>query len=135
MLVGVPREVKDHEYRVSTIEAIEQEIATADVVIGAVLIPGASAPKLVTRDMLNLMKPRAVLVDVAIDQGGCFETSSATTYSDPTYEVDGIVHYSAATIPSAVPLTSRLPYQAYRPRRSSPPLPSRALGPGVGRNT
>src|SRR3546814_18208349 len=74
MLVGVPREVKDHEYRVSTIEAIEQEIATADVVIGAVLIPGASAPKLVTRDMLNLMKPRAALADVAIPPAGCFAT-------------------------------------------------------------
>src|SRR3546814_791234 len=115
--------VKDHEYRVSTIEAIEQEIATADVVIGAVLIPGASAPKLVTRDMLNLMKPRAVLVDVAIDQGGCFETSRATTYADPTYEVDGIVHYCVANMPGAVPLTSRFPYPADRIRRIAPAMP------------
>ena len=92
--------------RVPTIEAIEQEIAAADVVVGAVLIPGASAPKLVTRAMLGLMKPRAVLVDVAIDQGGCFETSHATTHADPTYEVDGIIHYCVANMPGAVPLTS-----------------------------
>ena len=92
--------------RVPTTEAIEQEIAAADVVVGAVLIPGASAPKLVTRTMLGLMKPRAVLVDVAIDQGGCFETSHATTHADPTYEVDGIIHYCVANMPGAVPLTS-----------------------------
>ena len=92
--------------RVPTIEAIEQEIAAADVVVGSVLIPGASAPKLVTRAMLGLMKPRAVLVDVAIDQGGCFETSHATTHADPTYEVDGIIHYCVANMPGAVPLTS-----------------------------
>lgn len=92
--------------RVSTLEAIEQEISGADVVIGAVLIPGASAPKLVTRKMLRLMKPRAVLVDVAIDQGGCFETSHATTHAEPTYEVDGIIHYCVANMPGAVPLTS-----------------------------
>jgi len=92
--------------RVSTLEAIEQEISEADVVIGAVLIPGASAPKLVTRKMLSLMKARAVLVDVAIDQGGCFETSHATTHADPTFEVDGIIHYCVANMPGAVPLTS-----------------------------
>jgi alanine dehydrogenase len=92
--------------RVSTIQSIEDEIAEADVVIGAVLVPGASAPKLVTRQMLGLMKPRAVLVDVAIDQGGCFETSHATTHADPTYEVDGIIHYCVANMPGAVPLTS-----------------------------
>jgi len=92
--------------RVSTLEAIEQEISEADVVVGAVLIPGASAPKLITRDMLSLMKPRAVLVDVAIDQGGCFETSRATTHAEPTYEVDGIIHYCVANMPGAVPLTS-----------------------------
>ncbi|WP_454882865.1 alanine dehydrogenase [Sphingomonas oryzagri] len=92
--------------RVSTIQSIEDEIAEADVVIGAVLVPGASAPKLVTRPMLGLMKPRAVLVDVAIDQGGCFETSHATTHADPTYEVDGIIHYCVANMPGAVPLTS-----------------------------
>ena len=92
--------------RVSTIQSIEDEIGEADVVIGAVLVPGASAPKLVTRPMLGLMKPRAVLVDVAIDQGGCFETSHATTHADPTYEVDGIIHYCVANMPGAVPLTS-----------------------------
>ena len=92
--------------RVSTLEAIEQEISEADAVIGAVLIPGASAPKLVTRAMLGHMKRRAVLVDVAIDQGGCFETSHATTHADPTYEVDGVIHYCVANMPGAVPLTS-----------------------------
>lgn len=92
--------------RFSTMDVIEQEIAEADAVIGAVLIPGASAPKLVTRDMLGHMKPRAVLVDVAIDQGGCFETSHATTHADPTYEVDGVIHYCVANMPGAVPLTS-----------------------------
>jgi alanine dehydrogenase len=92
--------------RVSTLEAIEQEIGEADAVIGAVLIPGASAPKLVTREMLGLMKRRSVLVDVAIDQGGCFETSHATTHADPTYEVDGVIHYCVANMPGAVPLTS-----------------------------
>lgn len=92
--------------RVSTLEAIEHEISEADAVIGAVLIPGASAPKLVTRSMLSHMKRRAVLVDVAIDQGGCFETSHATTHADPTYEVDGVIHYCVANMPGAVPLTS-----------------------------
>ncbi|WP_298674408.1 alanine dehydrogenase [uncultured Sphingomonas sp.] len=90
----------------STIAAIEEALATADVVIGAVLVPGAAAPKLVTRAMLALMKPRAVLVDVAIDQGGCFETSHPTTHADPTYEVDGVIHYCVANMPGAVPLTS-----------------------------
>lgn len=92
--------------RVSTLEAIEQEIAAADAVIGSVLVPGASAPRLITRDMLAMMKPRSVLVDVAIDQGGCFETSRATTHDQPTYEVDGIIHYCVANMPGAVPLTS-----------------------------
>jgi alanine dehydrogenase len=92
--------------RFSTIEAIEQEVFAADVVIGAVLIPGASAPKLVTRDMLKSMKPGAVVVDVAIDQGGCFETSRPTTHANPTYQVDGIVHYCVANMPGAVPVTS-----------------------------
>jgi alanine dehydrogenase len=81
-------------------------IAQADLVIGAVLIPGAAAPKLVTRDMLGLMRPGAVLVDVAIDQGGCFETSHATTHAEPTYMVDGIVHYCVANMPGAVARTS-----------------------------
>jgi alanine dehydrogenase len=78
----------------------------ADMVIGAVLIPGAVAPKLVTREMLGLMRPGSVLVDVAIDQGGCFATSHATTHDDPVFEVDGIVHYCVANMPGAVPVTS-----------------------------
>ncbi|YBV96668.1 alanine dehydrogenase [Phyllobacteriaceae bacterium JZ32] len=92
--------------RYSTIEALEEEVYSADVVIGAVLIPGAAAPKLVTREMLSGMKKGAVIVDVAIDQGGCFETSHATTHSEPTYEVDGIIHYCVANMPGAVPVTS-----------------------------
>ncbi len=87
---------------------IEEVIPSADLVIGAVLIPGARAPKLVTRDMLGSMKPGAVLVDVSIDQGGCFETSQPTTHSDPVYEVDGIVHYCVANMPGAVPITSTI---------------------------
>ena len=86
--------------------ALAAEVAEADLVIGAVLVPGASAPKLVTRDMLGTMKPGAVLVDVAIDQGGCFETSHATTHAEPTYVVDGIVHYCVANMPGAVARTS-----------------------------
>jgi alanine dehydrogenase len=92
--------------RYSTISAIEEELIAADVVIGAVLVPGASAPKLVTREALETMKPKAVLVDVAIDQGGCFETSRPTTHDKPTYEVEGRVHYCVANMPGAVPLTS-----------------------------
>ena len=92
--------------RFSTIESVEEEVFAADVVIGAVLVPGASAPKLVTRAMLKSMRPGAVLVDVAIDQGGCFETSRPTTHTDPTYEVDGVVHYCVANMPGAVPVTS-----------------------------
>ena len=92
--------------RYSTLEAIEREIRTADVVIGSVLVPGASAPKLITRQMLGLMRPRTVLVDVAIDQGGCFATSHATTHAEPTYEVDGIIHYCVANMPGSVPRTS-----------------------------
>jgi alanine dehydrogenase len=92
--------------RYSTIEALEDECFTADMVIGAVLIPGAAAPKLVTREMLSGMKQGAVVVDVAIDQGGCFETSRPTTHSEPTYEVDGVVHYCVANMPGAVPITS-----------------------------
>jgi alanine dehydrogenase len=92
--------------RFSTRESVAEEVFSADAVIGAVLIPGASAPKLVTRKMLASMKPGAVLVDVAIDQGGCFETSHATTHAEPTFVVDGIVHYCVANMPGAVPLTS-----------------------------
>ncbi|MGZ8476096.1 MAG: alanine dehydrogenase [Candidatus Limnocylindria bacterium] len=87
---------------------IEQIAADADLIIGAVLIPGARAPKLITRDMLGGLKPGTVLVDVAIDQGGCFETSRPTTHSDPIYEVDGIVHYCVANMPGAVPATSTI---------------------------
>jgi alanine dehydrogenase len=90
----------------STVDAIETEITLADAVIGAVLVPGASAPKLVTRTMLGLMKPHSVLVDVAIDQGGCFEMSHATTHAEPTFEIDGIIHYCVANMPGAVPQTS-----------------------------
>ncbi len=90
----------------STQDAIEECVRKADLVIGAVLIPGAAAPKLVTREMLQVMKPGAVLVDVAIDQGGCFETSKATTHQEPTYEVDGIVHYCVANMPGGVARTS-----------------------------
>ena len=85
---------------------LDSEVFGADVVIGAVLIPGASAPKLVTRAMLARMRPKSVLVDVAIDQGGCFETSHPTTHDAPTYELDGIIHYCVANMPGAVPATA-----------------------------
>jgi alanine dehydrogenase len=85
---------------------IEESIVEADVVIGAVLIPGARAPKLVTRAMIGTMKQGAVVVDVAIDQGGCFETSRPTTHSDPVYSVDGVTHYCVANMPGGVPITS-----------------------------
>jgi alanine dehydrogenase len=85
---------------------IEESVAEADVVIGAVLIPGALAPKLVTREMVRGMRQGAVLADVAIDQGGCAETSRATTHTDPVYEVDGVTHYCVANMPGAVPITS-----------------------------
>jgi len=83
-------------------------LPSADLVIGAVLIPGAKAPKLVTRDMLGLMQPRAVIVDIAIDQGGCVETARPTTHHDPVYEVDGILHYAVSNMPGTVPRTSTL---------------------------
>ena len=101
----MPRNVKtlmSSEYN------IREELKTADLVVGSVLIPGAKATKLVTRDMLALMEPGSVLVDVAIDQGGCFETSHPTTHEEPTYYVDGILHYCVANIPGAVPYTSTL---------------------------
>lgn len=101
----MPRNVKtlmSSEYN------IREELKSADIVIGSVLIPGAKAPKLVTREMLSLMEPGSVLVDVAIDQGGCFETSHPTTHEEPTYYVDGILHYCVANIPGAVPYTSTL---------------------------
>ncbi|MCW4453784.1 alanine dehydrogenase [Flavobacterium sp. MXW15] len=90
----------------STRDAIEARLPQSDLVIGAVLIPGAAAPKLVTRAQLALMRPGSVLVDVAIDQGGCFETSRPTTHQAPTYEVDGIVHYCVANMPGGVARTS-----------------------------
>jgi alanine dehydrogenase len=92
----------------STPATIRDLVTRADVVVGAVLIPGAKAPKVVTRDMLRTMKKGAVLVDVAIDQGGCFETSRPTTHSDPIYIVDGVVHYCVTNMPGAVPKTSTL---------------------------
>jgi alanine dehydrogenase len=90
----------------STKLELEHAIADADLVVGAVLIPGARAPKLITRDILGLMKQGSVIVDVAIDQGGCAETSRPTTHSDPVYVVDGVVHYCVANMPGAVPITS-----------------------------
>ena len=87
---------------------IKRELADVDIVIGSVLIPGDKAPRLITRDMLKLMQPGTVLVDVAIDQGRCFETSKPTTHSEPVYTVDGIVHYAVANIPGAVPNTSTI---------------------------
>ena len=101
----MPRNVKtlmSSEYN------IREELKTADLVIGSVLIPGAKAPKLVTRDMLSIMHPGSVLVDVAIDQGGCFETSRPTTHEEPTYYIGEILHYCVANIPGAVPYTSTL---------------------------
>ena len=92
--------------RYSSIDAVEEEILKADVVIGAVLTAGAAAPKLVRREHLSRMKPGSVLVDVSIDQGGCFETSRPTTHLDPTYTIDGVVHYCVANMPGAAPRTS-----------------------------
>jgi alanine dehydrogenase len=93
---------------ISSPATIRRLIREADLVIGSVLIPGAKAPKLVTRDMLKTMKKGAVMVDVAIDQGGCFETSKATTHKDPIYTIDGIIHYSVGNMPGAVAKTSTL---------------------------
>ncbi len=90
----------------STHDAIEERLPDTDLVIGAVLVPGAAAPKLVSREQLKLMRPGSVLVDVAIDQGGCFETSHATTHQNPTYEVDGVIHYCVANMPGGVARTS-----------------------------
>ena len=92
----------------ASLASIETQVQSADVVIGAVLAPGAAAPRLVTHQMLTSMRPGAVLVDVAIDQGGCFETSHPTTHADPTYIVDGTVHYCVANMPGGVPRTSTL---------------------------
>jgi alanine dehydrogenase len=87
---------------------IEQELPTTDLVIGSVLVPGAKTPHLVTKDMVKLLRPGSVMVDVAVDQGGCFETTHPTTHSEPTYVVDGVVQYAVANIPGAVPYTSTL---------------------------
>ena len=92
--------------RFATLEAIEEEVLVADLTVGAVLIPGAAAPKLIPRTLLAAMLPGSVLVDVSIDQGGCFETSRPTTHADPTYLVDGVVHYCVANMPGAVAQTS-----------------------------
>jgi alanine dehydrogenase len=92
----------------STVENIEHEVAAADLVIGAVLVPGAAAPKLVGRDLVRAMRPGSVIVDIAIDQGGCFETSRPTSHSNPTYVEEGVVHYCVTNMPGAVPHTSTL---------------------------
>lgn len=92
----------------SSIAAVEEHVSEADLVIGAVLIPGRAAPKLINRELLSRMKPGSVIVDVAIDQGGCIETARPTTHTDPTYVVDGVVHYCVANMPGAVPLTSTM---------------------------
>jgi alanine dehydrogenase len=101
----------------SNAHSIEEAVLDADLVVGGVLIPGAAAPKLVTADMISRMKKGAVVVDVAIDQGGCFETSHATTHADPTFVVDGVVHYCVANMPGAVARTSTF---ALRPGCSCP---------------
>jgi len=104
----------DEQYRgqlrtvYSTAEAVEEHACQADLIIGAVLIPGASAPKLITGDMLKQFKPGTVMVDVAIDQGGCFETSKPTTHAEPTYTIDNVVHYCVANMPGAVAKTSTM---------------------------
>jgi len=90
----------------STMENIEQEVISADLVIGAVLVPGAAAPKLVSREMVRAMTPGSVIVDISIDQGGCFETSRPTTHADPTYVEEGVVHYCVTNMPGAVARTS-----------------------------
>lgn len=107
------RELDEHfngsaEVLYSTTSAIETLIPKSDLVIGAVLVPGASAPRLVTRSMLKTMKKGSVMVDIAIDQGGCFETSHPTTHGDPVYDVDGVIHYCVANMPGAVPKTSAM---------------------------
>ena len=110
----------------STTATIERLVRDADLVVGAVLVAGAAAPKLVTRAMVKTMKPGAVLVDISIDQGGCFETSRPTTHADPTFVVDGVIHYCVANMPGAVPRTSTL-----RADQRHAPLRARARGPGL----
>lgn len=101
----MPRNVKT---LYSSRHNIEEELPTTDLVIGSVLVPGAKAPHIVTRDMIGLMRKGSVMVDVAVDQGGCFETTHPTTHSEPTYEVDGVIQYAVANIPGAVPYTSTM---------------------------
>jgi len=99
-----------HQGRIVTLTSnrltLEEQVAQADLVVGAVLVPGAKAPKVITEDMIRSMRPGSVLVDISIDQGGCAETSHVTTHSDPTYEVHGVVHYAVGNMPGAVPRTS-----------------------------
>jgi alanine dehydrogenase len=90
----------------STVETVEKLVIQSDLIIGAVLVTGAAAPKLVTRDMVSRMEKGGVLVDISIDQGGCFETSRPTTHAEPTYSVDGVIHYCVTNMPGAVPRTS-----------------------------
>ena len=110
--MGADVVITDISFNVTTLYSsehnIRQELRDVDIVIGSVLIPGDKTPHLITRDMLSLMEPGTVLVDVAIDQGGCFETSHPTTHAEPVYTVDGIVHYCVANIPGAVPNTSTM---------------------------
>lgn len=101
----MPRNVKT---LFSSRHNIEQELPTSDLVIGSVLVPGAKAPHLITRDMIKLMRPGSVMVDVAVDQGGCFETTHPTTHSEPVYTIDGVIQYAVANIPGAVPYTSTM---------------------------
>jgi alanine dehydrogenase len=121
--------------------AIEEMLPAADLVVGAVLVHGGRAPRVITRDQLGLMKPGAVLVDVSIDQGGCFETSRPTTHSNPTYEVDGITHYCVTNMPGAVPITSTyaltnatLPYAIELAERGVEDALERVPGLGAGLN-
>lgn len=101
----MPRNVKT---LFSSRHNIEQELPTSDLVIGSVLVPGAKAPHLITREMIKLMRPGSVMVDVAVDQGGCFETTHPTTHSEPIYAIDGVIQYAVANIPGAVPYTSTM---------------------------
>jgi len=110
----------------ATPQAVESALRAADAVIGAALVPGALAPKLVTRAMLAMMRQGAVLVDVSIDQGGCFETSRPTTHSDPVFTVDGVLHYCVANMPGAVPRTS-----AYALNRATLPYVEALAGKGI----
>ena len=115
----------------SSMHNIKMELPNIDLVIGSVLIPGDKAPHLITKEMLKMMKPGTVLVDVAIDQGGCFETSHPTTHSEPTYVVDSIVHYAVANIPGAVPFTSTMALANKGWRKACKDDPALALGLNV----